>query len=158
MASEKYGHPNIIHANVNNTADVAVVLGRLTRVPVVLSEHSSDYARKRFSPSQVRKLRFFMNRVNLILPVSNALGQAMRGYGISRPMLNIPNVADPDVFYLASPGEQVSSPYREITLIPVERGKSGAPGYLLPFYNNGASTTSFRSLVMDQKELTWRHW
>jgi glycosyltransferase involved in cell wall biosynthesis len=73
--------------------------------------HGSVSANHRFEDA------IFMNRVNLILPVSNALGKAMCEYGISRPMLNIPNVVDPDVFYLASSGEQVTSPYREITLI-----------------------------------------
>jgi hypothetical protein len=38
---------------------MAVVLGRLASVLVVLSEHSSDYARKRFSQSQVRRCDFY---------------------------------------------------------------------------------------------------
>lgn len=117
MASAKYGRPDIIHANINNTADVSVFLGRLFNIPVVLSEHSSAYARKLFTPSQERRMRFFMNRVDLVLPVCDALGRTMREYGVTRPMMSVQNVADTDIFYPGSTSEQVSSPHPEITLI-----------------------------------------
>ncbi len=117
MASKDHGRPDIIHANVSNTADTSVIIGRLAAIPVVLSEHSSAYARKLFTLSQIRRIRFFMNRVDLIMPVCDALGQTMREYSITRPMVSVPNVADPDVFYPALPGEQVIIPYREIALI-----------------------------------------
>ncbi len=117
MASKNHGSPDIIHANVSNTADISVILGRLAAIPVVLSEHSTAYARKLYTPSQIRRIRFFMNRVDLIMPVCNALGQYIRGYGITRPMLTVPNVVDSDIFSPALSGEQVSTPFREITLI-----------------------------------------
>ena len=117
MASDQYGRPDIIHANIWNTADVAVLLGRLAGIPVVLSEHSSSYARKQLTPWQIRKMRFFMNRVDVIMPVCDALGTNIRDYGIHRPMLSVQNVADTEIFYPASAGEQVSSPYREIAVI-----------------------------------------
>ncbi len=117
MASEKTGRPDIIHANINNTADVSVVLGRLAKTPVVLSEHSSAYVRKLFSARQINKLRFFMNRIDVVLPVCDALGQSMRDYGITRPMVSVQNVADPDIFFPAQAGEQVTTPYCEICLI-----------------------------------------
>jgi glycosyltransferase involved in cell wall biosynthesis len=117
LASEKYGRPDIIHANIGNTADVAVLLGGLAGIPVVVSEHSSAYARKRFTPAQIRKTRFFMNRVDVIMPVCDALGKNIRSYGITRPMESVQNVADTEIFYPAAPGEQVSSPFREISLI-----------------------------------------
>jgi glycosyltransferase involved in cell wall biosynthesis len=117
LASKQHGRPDIIHANIGNTANVAVILGKRVGIPVVLSEHSSAYARNRFSPAQVRRMRFFMNRVDLIMPVCEALGRKMREYGISRPMISISNVADPAIFYPAAPGEQVTEPCREVALI-----------------------------------------
>ena len=117
ISSRKFGQPDIIHANINNTAEVSVVLGSLAKIPVVLSEHSSAYARKRLKSSRIPIIRFFMNRIDLIMPVCDALGQHIRNYGINRPMLTVQNVADIDIFYPALPGEQVTSPTREITLI-----------------------------------------
>jgi glycosyltransferase involved in cell wall biosynthesis len=117
IASHDFGRPDIIHANINNTAAISVVLGHLAKIPVVISEHSSTYARKLLTPWQIRSLRFFMNRVNVIMPVCDALGQTMRGYGITRPMVTVQNVVDTDIFYPGSPGEQIISPYREIALI-----------------------------------------
>jgi glycosyltransferase involved in cell wall biosynthesis len=116
-ASQNFGRPDIIHANINNTADVSVALGSLVRIPVVLSEHSTAYARKLLNPAQIRMMRFFMNRVDTIMPVCDSLSQYMRRYGISRPMVTVPNVVDTELFYPASPGEQIISPYREIALI-----------------------------------------
>ncbi len=116
-ASQAHGRPDVIHANIWNTAAAAILLGRRAGIPVVLSEHSSAYARKLLTTTQVRQLRFFMNRIDLILPVCDALGRKLHEYGIHRPMLAIPNVADPDVFYPAAPGEMVANPYREIVLI-----------------------------------------
>jgi glycosyltransferase involved in cell wall biosynthesis len=117
LASQDFGQPDIIHANISNTAEVAILLGRLAKIPVVLSEHSSSYARKLLTPSQIRLIRFFMNRVDVIMPVCDALGQHIRNYGITRPMVTVQNVVDTDAFYPASPGEQIINPYREVALI-----------------------------------------
>jgi glycosyltransferase involved in cell wall biosynthesis len=117
LAVKNFGKPDIIHANVYNTADVSVILGSLAKTPVVLSEYSSAYGRNRIKPAQIPFMRFFMNRVAVIMPDSSALGQHIRSYGINRPMITVHNVVDTDIFYPASPGEQVTSPYREIALI-----------------------------------------
>jgi glycosyltransferase involved in cell wall biosynthesis len=117
IASQNFGRPDIIHANINNTANVSVVLGRLDKIPVVLSEHSSAYGRRLLKSSRIPIIRFFMNHVDVIMPDSNALGQHIRSYRITRPMVTVPNVVDTGVFYPALPNEQVTSPYREIALI-----------------------------------------
>ncbi|NJD59596.1 MAG: hypothetical protein C3F13_00125 [Anaerolineales bacterium] len=116
-STQDASRPDIIHANVNNTADVAVVLGRLANIPVVLSEHSSAYARNRLKPSQIPLIRYFMNRVDVILPVCDSLGRQMRSFGITRPIVPVQNVVDMDIFYPATDGEQVVSTYCEITII-----------------------------------------
>jgi glycosyltransferase involved in cell wall biosynthesis len=116
-ASKNFGHPDIIHANVYNTAAISVIIGTLAKIPVVLSEYSSAYGLKRIKPGQIPFMRFFMNRVDVIMPDSNTLGQHIRSYGINRPMVMVHNVVDTDVFYPASHGDQVIRPYREIVLI-----------------------------------------
>jgi glycosyltransferase involved in cell wall biosynthesis len=117
LATKNFGRPDIIHANVYDTAGVSIFLGSLAKIPVVLSEYSSAYGRKRIKPAQIPLMRFFMNRVDVIMPDSSALGQTIRSYGINRPMVTVHNVVDTGIFYPASPGEQVVNPYREIVLI-----------------------------------------
>jgi glycosyltransferase involved in cell wall biosynthesis len=117
IATECFGRPDVIHANVSNTAGTSVILGRLANIPVVMSEYSSAYGRKLFKRWWIPFLRFFMNRVNLIMPDSNSLAQHITAYGIHRPMMIVHNVVDVDLFSLAEPGEQVTTPYREIIIV-----------------------------------------
>ncbi len=117
LAASTYGKPDIVHGNVHNTADVCVIVGRLARVPVVLTEHSSAYARQLIPSAKAGWIRYFMNRVDVLMPVCKNLGEYMRRFGVTRPMVPVPNVADPEIFYPASRDEQVIQPMREISMV-----------------------------------------
>ncbi len=93
--------PELIHAQVYSSADLAVYLGRRYRLPIVLSEHASTYARNLFSASQGRKARFFLNRISLIMPVCEALQRQMQRYGIHGPFEVVPNAVDVNLFHPA---------------------------------------------------------
>ncbi len=116
-ATKQFGHPDVIHANVNNTAGVSVLLGLLANNPIVMSEFSSAYGRKLFMRWRIPLMRFLMNRIDLIMPDSAALSEHIRAYGIRRPMKVVHNVVDTDLFSPAAQGEQVTNPQREIAII-----------------------------------------
>ena len=92
-------HPDILHANVYNTADLAYLLSRHFKIPSVLTEHSSAWPRNLLSSQQKMRLRFFINRLDLVMPVSRNLGTHLRNSGISTPILVIPNTINTDIFY-----------------------------------------------------------
>ncbi len=115
--ANQFGPVDIIHGNVSNTADSSVVLGRLARIPVVLSEHSSAYARRLMTPWQVRRVRFFMNRVDVIMPVCTSLGRYIRDYGIHRPLVPVQNVVNTELFYPSASGKQIAADRLELAMV-----------------------------------------
>ncbi len=117
QVERQFGRIDIIHANVNNTAMLAVLLGRLAGIPVVISEYSSAYGRKLFTPRQALLVRYFMNQTDLIMPDSDSLKEYMRDFGVTKPMIRVHNVVDTELFYPAVHGERVVSPHREIIIV-----------------------------------------
>jgi L-malate glycosyltransferase len=91
--------PDLIHAQVYSSADLALYLGRKYRLPVVLSEHASSYPRNLFSRIQAVKVRLILNQMNLIMPVCETLRGHMERYGIRGPFEVVPNAVDTQVFF-----------------------------------------------------------
>lgn len=91
--------PDIIHANVHNTSDLAYLLQLRYKIPAVLTEHSTEYPRKLLTKSNQIKIRFCMNRLKLIMPVSQDLVSHIQAHGIHAPFEVIPNTVNIDIFY-----------------------------------------------------------
>lgn len=94
--------PNLVHANVYNTVDLAAMLSRRYHIPAVLTEHATTFPRRQFTRIQALKIRVFMNMLQMVMPVSQDLIQHMRYYGIHGPFRAIPNTVDTRIF---KPGE-----------------------------------------------------
>ncbi len=96
---EKAGlRPDIIQANIYSTADLAVFISRIYKIPAVLSEHATTYPRNLFTKTQALKTRFFMNRLKMVMPVSQYLTMHIQRYGIKGPFQVIPNTVDIKLF------------------------------------------------------------
>ncbi|MFC2040897.1 glycosyltransferase [Chloroflexota bacterium] len=91
--------PDIIHAHIFTAAVPAVLLGKLYRIPVIVTEHYSFFPLRKLSFYERVKARFAMNRARMILPVSNALKEAIEAYGIRNEFQIVPNVVDTEMFY-----------------------------------------------------------
>jgi glycosyltransferase involved in cell wall biosynthesis len=91
--------PDVIHANVFSSADLAAYLGFRYKIPAVLTEHATSYPRRLFGPFQAFKIRFFNNRLARILPVSEDLARHMQAHGITTRMQVVPNVVDTSQFH-----------------------------------------------------------
>jgi glycosyltransferase involved in cell wall biosynthesis len=94
--------PDIIHANIYSSSDLAYVFSRLYHLPALLSEHASVYPRNLLSTYQQSYYRFFMNRLRLIMPVSRDLQQHMQKAGFRGPFMVIPNAVDTTIFHPAA--------------------------------------------------------
>jgi L-malate glycosyltransferase len=109
--------PDIIHANVYSSSDLAFLLSRIYHRPAILSEHASVYPRNLLSASQLSYYRYFMNRLRLIMPVSRDLQQYMEKAGFRGPFKVIPNTVDTMLFHPSS--SKTRDPQKPITILNV---------------------------------------
>jgi len=91
--------PQIIHAHVFTAGLPALILGRLYRIPIVISEHWSKFPLRKLNAFERILAKFVMNRADTILPVSNSLKATFSSYGIKGKFNIIPNVVDASLFY-----------------------------------------------------------
>jgi L-malate glycosyltransferase len=91
--------PELIQANIYNTAGLAVFLGSRYNLPVILSENASTYPRDLFSKTQIFRIRFLLNQMDLILPVTENLKHHMLRYKIRGPYRCIPNTVNTRLFF-----------------------------------------------------------
>lgn len=119
--------PDLLHAHVFDAGFAAVLLGKLYRLPVVITEHFTAFPMKALSRRQVRKARFAFSRAQLVLPVSLPLQRAIEGYGIRARFRVVPNPVDTALFHpkAAVPSAQVK---RLLSVCALDgRHKKGIP-------------------------------
>ena len=90
--------PHIIHGHIYDAGAAAVMLGKLYRIPVVMTEHSSGFLRRFLNGLDVVKPWLTFRWADAVLPVSRALQQAIEAYGIGARFQIVPNVVDTTVF------------------------------------------------------------
>jgi glycosyltransferase involved in cell wall biosynthesis len=87
--------PDIIHAHVYSAGLTAIILGKLYKVPVIITEHYSGIITHKLPFLERIKLRFAMNRAKIILPVSDVLGGALKEYyGVKTKIFIVPNTVN----------------------------------------------------------------
>jgi glycosyltransferase involved in cell wall biosynthesis len=93
------GKPDIVHAHTLSAVLPGVILGKIYKIPVVVTEHWSGFPRRamRFSEKMIAK--FVMNKARLILPVSKDLAKTIKSYGIKSKIEIIPNVVNTALFH-----------------------------------------------------------
>ncbi|HKA53939.1 MAG TPA: glycosyltransferase [Candidatus Binatia bacterium] len=90
--------PDIIHVHVYDAGGPAVLLGKLNRIPVVVTEHFSSFPRRLLGRLDVAKAWLAFRWAHVVIPVSQALQQAIEHYGLHARFQVIPNVADTTLF------------------------------------------------------------
>lgn len=91
--------PDAIHAHVYAAGLPAVLIGKLYRIPVAVTEHSTEFPRKRLRGLSIWRARLAFEWADVVMPVSVALQQAIEAYGIEAHFQVVGNVVDTDVFY-----------------------------------------------------------
>ncbi|MBN1874331.1 MAG: glycosyltransferase [Anaerolineae bacterium] len=91
--------PDIIHAHVFYAGLPAVLIGKLYKIPVVITEHSSSFPRKLINRRGIIMARLAFQNADFVLPVSQALQDSIESYGIKAKFRIIPNVVDTSLFY-----------------------------------------------------------
>jgi glycosyltransferase involved in cell wall biosynthesis len=90
--------PDIIHVHIYDAGGPAVLIGKLHRIPVVISEHFSSFPRRVLGHLDIAKAWLAFRWANRVLPVSYALQKAIEYYGIHAHFHVIPNVVDTMLF------------------------------------------------------------
>jgi len=94
--------PNIIHVHVYSVGVPAIILGKIYKIPVVITEHFSAFSRHALARTEAIKAKLVMNKADIILPVSKNLQKAIKSYGIKNKFQIIPNVINTKIFSLPS--------------------------------------------------------
>lgn len=91
-------YPKIIHAHIYEAGVPAVLIGKLFRIPVVVTEHTSAFLKKSIKGLGALTARFAFESADMVMPVSRSLQKALEGYGPKARFQIVPNVVDIDLF------------------------------------------------------------
>ncbi len=93
------------HLHVCHPSGIAF-LGFLRKMPFVISEHYSGYQvirQHEWSKVSQRIARRTFNKARVVAPVSEALGNSLRDFGVKSTIEAIGNAVDPEVFQYQAP-------------------------------------------------------
>ena len=120
--------PDIIHAHVFSAGVPAVILGKIYKIPVVITEHWTGFPRHILGKLGILKACFAMNRAKIILPVSKDLEKAIKSYGIKNRFEIVPNVVNTEIFY--PPSQKANNKIKKMLFVALLSPQKGVP-YLL---------------------------
>ena len=89
---------DLIHIHHFNGGIPAILFGKITRIPVLVSEHASCFGRKLMNKVDILEARFVLNNAEIIIPVNKSLLRAMQEYRIKNNYEIVPNTVDDEVF------------------------------------------------------------
>ncbi|MFC1989843.1 glycosyltransferase [Chloroflexota bacterium] len=121
--------PDIIHAHIFTAGVPAIILGKLYKIRVIITEQYSIFPLRKLAFYERVKARFAMNKAQMILPVSTALKEAIEAYAIKNEFQVVPNIVDTEIFY--SPfGKKQREDRKRILMVAILSPVKGVP-YLL---------------------------
>ncbi|MBI4282440.1 MAG: glycosyltransferase [Chloroflexi bacterium] len=121
--------PDIIHAHVYSAAVPAVIVGRLSGVPVIVTEHWTNFIERQLTWERRLAARFALNRARAVLPVSEILRQNLEAYGIRNDFRVVPNTVNTDLF-LPTQAKDKRKGKKRLLLVAIFQPRKGIP-YLL---------------------------
>jgi glycosyltransferase involved in cell wall biosynthesis len=110
--------PDVVHAHVYSAALPALILGRLSRARVVVSEHYTGFARGQITGSDLLTARLAFRYADLVAPVSPNLARTVESVQPRARVRVVENVVDTDVFHPGSERRRLSGdrPARLLTV------------------------------------------
>jgi len=99
--------PDIVHAHIFSAGVPSVVIGKIYRIPVVVTEHSSAFPMRTLSRFDILQARIAFGCAERILPVSRSLQKGIESYGIRDHFQIVPNAVDASVFFCSPKLQEV---------------------------------------------------
>jgi glycosyltransferase involved in cell wall biosynthesis len=109
--------PDVIHAHFFLAGVPAVLLGRMLRKPVVLTEQWSVFLPDdpmSLSPTMQRVARFAFEHAHVVMPVSGALRDGIKSIAAKADLRVVPNVVDTTRFHPTKADARNGAPQRLI--------------------------------------------
>ncbi len=123
--------PDVIHAHVYSAGVPAVLISKRYGIPVVITEHSSEFPRRRITRINRLKAKFAFERASLVCPVSENLRKHTESYGIHARFQVVPNVVDTSLFSPNSnPTDEVQEGRKHILVVALLSPVKGVPHLL----------------------------
>jgi glycosyltransferase involved in cell wall biosynthesis len=94
--------PDVVHAHVYSAGLPALILGRLSRARVVVTEHYTGFVRGKIAGSDLLTARLAFRYADLVAPVSESLARTVEAIAPRARVRVVENVVDTDVFHPAT--------------------------------------------------------
>ena len=91
--------PDVVHAHVYSAGLPALILGRLSRARVVVTEHYTGFQRGRITGSDLLTARLAFRHADLVAAVSTNLAKCIKAVEPKARVRVVENVVDTDVFH-----------------------------------------------------------
>lgn len=116
--------PEVCHVNVlTRAAGLPWLLHKVHKIPYIITEHWTRYARPEAYPDSRQQLffgRLFARDAAYVCPVSYNLEQSMKQWGLeNRRYTRVGNVVDTDLFRLPSDEERAGHPHDRVRFVHV---------------------------------------
>lgn len=121
---EAYGRPDLIHAHSALWAGHAArVVSEEMDIPLVITEHSTGFARDLYAPWEKQIICRVFHRAASVIAVSEALAKELKPYAPADRLCVIPNMVNTDQFGLP-PSPRSSSPFTflNVALLTPKKG------------------------------------
>jgi glycosyltransferase involved in cell wall biosynthesis len=102
----------VVHAHVYQAAPPAIVLARLSRAAVVISEHYTGFARGLVTGYDRALARLSFNQADFVAPVSRELAERLRALAPAARVEPVPNVVDTQTFHPRAEPRSPNGPAR----------------------------------------------
>ncbi len=114
--------PDLIHAQTYSAGLVATLIGRATRIPVVITEHSTVFAHDRLPWRTRLEASLAFRFAHKVLPVSKYLLNDLRRWNLPGDYQVVPNVVDTQIFY---PVARIPGPGQRLVFVGALRNQHG---------------------------------
>lgn len=91
--------PDIFHVHVFTVGVPIIILSKLFKIPVIVTEHYTGFSRRNLNRIELILAKYTMNNASAILPVSHGLKNHIQDYGIKNNFFIVPNVVDTEIFH-----------------------------------------------------------
>jgi len=126
------GRPaDLIHAHIHRAGWAAVLVGAVFRLPVVITENSTEFGSRTLSRGGRRRATVAFRRADLVCPVSHDLQRQIEAHGMRARFEVVPNQVDVDRF--TPPAQSPPRPPVRLLNVAMQDPKKGLATLLEAF-------------------------
>lgn len=98
---KEYGKPKLMHAHFTNYAYAAARLKKINKIPLVITEHSSEIMKNKIDKKVFKMAKFAYSQADKLISVSPAFKEIIENK-FNEESIYVPNIVDTDIFKYCS--------------------------------------------------------